>query len=974
MRVVHPRIPRLSSIAIGIAMLLAVGVPLRAQAAIYTVTNTDASGDGSLAQAIDDANGSTGPDEIVFQSGVSGTIVPDNTLVISDELTITGPGADVVEVNGGNVRRVFEVDAKAKITGLSIQNGNAASGGGVFNQSELTIDFCEIGNNRAGNGGGVYNNGGIVIIGHSLFFQNLATSNGGGLYTTDPSATIKNTTFSANSASFGDAIYHDVGLTTISHCTITSNTGVFAVVVNDGAMNVNNTIIAGNVSDTFAQGSGSLNDDGSNFIGGDPMLGPLLDNGGPTRTHRPSSGSPVINNVNGNCAGLTDDQRGFPRPAGPRCDIGSVEVRYPVADAGRDTVVCAGGSVRIGGSPTASGGESSNYAYSWTPTAGLDNPSSSNPVASPAASTTYTVLVTDQSTGLQDSDDVRVTIGDTTPPEIQSCAPPQSATAGSNGTAPVPDFTATTSATDNCGGITKSQSPTAGTPLGPGSYTVTITVLDDSNNPATCTTTFTVNPNGGGCTDHDAPSVTGVSASPSALWPPDHKLKRVAINYTVTDASTVTCTLSVTSSDPVTGVGDGDTSPDWVVVDPHTVQLRAERSNGNKQRTYTVTITCVDACGNRTVKTVKVVVAHNVESPVCGNLSKLGSTCSFRGAFWDVAGRRHTSQWTFDGLSATGTVVEPSGSINGSSSASYKFAATGVYKVQMNLTDDKNVTSYANTNNDVASLVVVYDPASGYVTGGGWFNSAAGALKSKPSATGKASFGFVSRYYASSMNPKGEAQFELKVGGFEFHADGFDKLTVTGPKAQYKGSGKVTGDVSSYGFALTVNDGQVSSGGGVDRIRLKIWKKSNNAVVYDNQSGASDGANPTTAVGSGSSIVIVSSAALASASQANTPPAGEMDAMRAIEFGVEQNVPNPVLSTAVVHYSLPVECDVQMKVYDVGGREVGSMVDGIETAGLKTAELDATKLSGGVYFYRLEARSLDGVQRFAKTRKMLVVR
>jgi len=53
-----------------------------------------------------------------------------------------------------------------------------------------------------------------------------------------------------------------------------------------------------------------------------------------------------------------------------------------------------------------------------------------------------------------------------------------------------------------------------------------------------------------------------------------------------------------------------------------------------------------------------------------------------------------------------------------------------------------------------------------------------------------------------------------------------------------------------------VIDGQGSGGGGVDKIRMKIWDKNNgNAIVYDNQMGASDSANPTTAI-SGGSIVL----------------------------------------------------------------------------------------------------------------------
>ncbi|HXO21792.1 MAG TPA: hypothetical protein VOA87_17905, partial [Thermoanaerobaculia bacterium] len=101
---------------------------------------------------------------------------------------------------------------------------------------------------------------------------------------------------------------------------------------------------------------------------------------------------------------------------------------------------------------------------------------------------------------------------------------------------------------------------------------------------------------------------TGVSANPSSLWPPNHKMKNVAINYTATDscdgaAGAVTCSLSVTSNE--------GTSADWVVVDAHDVQLRAERNGNGNGRIYTVTIFCSDSVGSSGSTTVTVSVPHD---------------------------------------------------------------------------------------------------------------------------------------------------------------------------------------------------------------------------------------------------------------------------------------------------------------------------------------------------------------------------
>jgi hypothetical protein len=150
---------------------------------------------------------------------------------------------------------------------------------------------------------------------------------------------------------------------------------------------------------------------------------------------------------------------------------------------------------------------------------------------------------------------------------------------------------------------------------------------------------------------------------------------------------------------------------------------------------------------------------------------------------------------------------------------------------------------------------VIYDPNGGYVTGGGWVNSPPGAYQANPGLTGKVNFGFVSKYFKNATNPKGETEFDFRLAGFKFNAVNLDYLMISGAKAMYKGFGKVNGD-AGYSFILTVIDGQATNGGGVDKFRMKIWNKNTGAIVYDNQMGAPDNADPVTPVGAGSSIMI----------------------------------------------------------------------------------------------------------------------
>jgi hypothetical protein len=72
-------------------------------------------------------------------------------------------------------------------------------------------------------------------------------------------------------------------------------------------------------------------------------------------------------------------------------------------------------------------------------------------------------------------------------------------------------------------------------------------------------------------------------------------------------------------------------------------------------------------------------------------------------------------------------------------------------------------------------------------------------------------------------------------------------------RTQFKGFGKVNNE-TGYKYLLTVIDGQAPKGGGVDKFRIKIWNDKTGEVVFDNQLGDDDDADPTTPVGDGKTI------------------------------------------------------------------------------------------------------------------------
>jgi PKD repeat protein len=94
-------------------------------------------------------------------------------------------------------------------------------------------------------------------------------------------------------------------------------------------------------------------------------------------------------------------------------------------------------------------------------------------------------------------------------------------------------------------------------------------------------------------------------------------------------------------------------------------------------------------------------------------------------------------------------VSEANGS--GSVAGGHIYTAAGVYTLTLTVTDEAGNTAQA-----VFQYVVIYDPNGGFVTGGGWINSPPGAYTPNPNLSGKATFGFVSKYQKGANVPTGQ--------------------------------------------------------------------------------------------------------------------------------------------------------------------------------------------------------------------------
>ena len=156
--------------------------------------------------------------------------------------------------------------------------------------------------------------------------------------------------------------------------------------------------------------------------------------------------------------------------------------------------------------------------------------------------------------------------------------------------------------------------------------------------------------------------------------------------------------------------------------------------------------------------------------------------------------------------------------------------------------------------------LAVYDPDGGFVTGGGWMNSPENAYWpdgiNPAGLSTRVNFEFVSKYQKGATSPKGQMEFQVRSGNFNFRSTVHEWLVVSGSKALLEGSGTVNG-AGDYGFLLTVIDGDPSPGSDkTDKFRIKIWNNATGLTVYDNARGSDEMDDTKLQVIGGGSIVI----------------------------------------------------------------------------------------------------------------------
>lgn len=244
----------------------------------------------------------------------------------------------------------------------------------------------------------------------------------------------------------------------------------------------------------------------------------------------------------------------------------------------------------------------------------------------------------------------------------------------------------------------------------------------------------------------------------------------------------------------------------------------------------------------------------------------------------------------------------------------------------------------------------------GILFANGWMNSEAGFYLPDPSVTGKIFFRISLRNKFVSGEPVGKVRINLRNANFRFRSNECDWLLIENSVATALGRGKVNG-TGNYGFLITAQseiEGIECPQGG---LRIVIWDiDDGERIVYDNLSPQS--------INRGRIFI-------------RNFFGDELEFLAAVEnenmdlpydYALEQNYPNPFNPSTTIKYSVPESATVELRIYDIIGNEVATLVNETKAPGSYEVLFNASQLASGVYIYSLRAGN------FAQIKKMILIK
>lgn len=236
------------------------------------------------------------------------------------------------------------------------------------------------------------------------------------------------------------------------------------------------------------------------------------------------------------------------------------------------------------------------------------------------------------------------------------------------------------------------------------------------------------------------------------------------------------------------------------------------------------------------------------------------------------------------------------------------------------------------------------------ILGAGWMNENQLAKENNFSVNDKFFFEFHLLDFGLNYTPKGKVNIRIPQLNVNLKSDYCEWLLIENSVATIKGSGKIN-NKGDFGFMLVAEDGATIKKG-FDNLRVVIWDKNDgDRLIYDNLV-------PQTTQG----VIKMSNDPIFAKEM------GEPEEFVPTKFTLEQNFPNPFNPSTTISYTIPEAGNVELKVYDILGNEVATLVNGTKTPGNYTEVLDASSLASGVYIYTLRTNS------FIQTRKMMLLK
>jgi probable HAF family extracellular repeat protein len=324
--------------------------------------------------------------------------------------------------------------------------------------------------------------------------------------------------------------------------------------------------------------------------------------------------------------------------------------------------------------------------------------------------------------------------------------------------------------------------------------------------------------------------------------------------YTGTEGSPVVLDVSARDNDDVGfdyRVSFGDGTPDWFDIRlPSSALNHVYADNG----TYTLTLTVRDPKGASDTKATTVTIANVAPTILEGSLTGPaapiqladgGASAPISFEFSDMAGKQDVYAAEVacgNGVMLTATDIPVTETFRngeytggrGTYSGACPYTSAGVYTVRATVSDGDGGTSAPA----FFRYVIVYDPAGGSTTGGGFYTVSGQGNR-------KAHFTFDVSFPNHGTVPNGSVQLWIPGGEMRFESTAIELLVVSGNRAQFWGTGTLNGVAAR--FRITAMAGTASGhGGGADAIRIELWDASGATVLYDTQPGAAQDAPVTT--------------------------------------------------------------------------------------------------------------------------------